>query len=138
MCFQGTGTHITRDMCFPGREHTSLVICASQVGEHISLGMWVSPSSETQGQSVGLGEKAERKAKEPLGTDSHRTISKTSRGCRLLIGHKKCFVLLCPIDEQFLLSFFHEFIHQGYCLATLARFVHQACGCTGNFYFLLS
>ena len=51
------------------------------------------------------------RAKEPLGTDSHRTMSKNSSGCRLLIGHKKCFVLLCPIGEQFLLSSFREFVH---------------------------
>ena len=57
-------------------------------------------------------------AKEPLGTDSHRAISKNSSGCGLLIGHKKCFVLLCPIGEQFLLTFFREFVHDGYCLAT--------------------
>ena len=50
------------------------------------------PSSETQGQSVGSGEKAARKF--------HQTISKDSSGCRLLIGHKKCFVLLCPISEH--------------------------------------
>ena len=74
--------------------------------------------------------------KKPVGTDSHRTISKTSSGCRLLIGHKKCFVLLCPICEQFLLSSFREFVHDGYCLSTLARFVHQACASKGNFYFL--
>ena len=54
-------------------------------------------------------------AKEPLGTDFHRAISKTSSGCRLLIGHKKCFVLLCPIGEQLLLSSFREFVHDGYC-----------------------
>ena len=54
------------------------------------------------------------RAKEPLGTDSHRTISKNSSGCRLLIGHKKCFVLLCPIGEQHLLSSFCEFVHDGY------------------------
>ena len=65
------------------------------------------------------------RAKEPLGTDSHRTISKNSSGCRLLIGHKKCFVLLCPIGEQFLLSSFREFVHDGYCLATLARLCVQ-------------
>ena len=39
-------------------------------------------SSETQGQSVGSGERARRKfqvrAKEPLGTDSHRAISQNS------------------------------------------------------------
>ena len=56
------------------------------------------------------------RAKEPLDTDSHRTVSKNSRGCRLLIWHKTCFVLLCPIGEQFLLSSFREFVHDGYCL----------------------
>ena len=35
-----------------------------------------------------------------MAADSHRTISKNSSGCRLLIGHKKCFVLLCPIGER--------------------------------------
>ena len=57
------------------------------------------PSSETQGQLVGSGEKEERKfsgAKEPLGTDSHRTISETSSGWRLLIGHKKMLCIIVP------------------------------------------
>ena len=66
--------------------------------------LWKESSLETQEQSVGSGEKAGQKfssmAKEPLGTDSHQTISKTSSGCRLLIGPKKCFVLLCPIGEH--------------------------------------
>ena len=53
-------------------------------------------------------------AKEPLGTDSHRTISKIWSRCRHLIGHKKCFVLLCPIGEQSLLSSFPEFVHDHY------------------------
>ena len=48
------------------------------------------PSSETQGQSVESGEKArecfQAMAEEPLGTDSHRTISKRSSECWLLIG----------------------------------------------------
>ena len=88
-------------------------------------------SSETQGHSVGPGEKARRKfqswAEEPLGTDSDRTISKRSSECWLLMGHKNCFVLLCPIGKQFLLSSFREFVHDGYYyLATVARFVHQA------------
>ena len=64
--------------------------------------------------------------KSPLGTDSHRTISKRSFECWLLIGHKKCFVLLCKIGEWFLQSSFREFVHDGYFLATVARFVHQA------------
>ena len=89
-------------------------------------------SSETQGQSDESGRVKRRDesfrawAEEPLGTDSHRTISKRSRECWFLIGHKKCFVLLCPIGEQFLLSSFREFVHDGYYLATVARFVHQA------------
>ena len=78
------------------------------------------PSSATQGQSVGSEKRRDKsfqvRAKEPLGTDSHRTISKNSSRCRLLIGHKKCFVLLCPIGKQFLLSSFRDFIHDGYCL----------------------
>ena len=78
-----------------------------------ALGTRIVASWETLGQSVG---RVGRKAKEPLGTDSHRAISKNSSGCRLLIGHKKCFVLLCPISEQFLLSSFREFVHDGYCL----------------------
>ena len=78
------------------------------------------PRRPRGGQS-GREKRFQIQAKEPLGTDSHRTISKNSSGCRLLIGHKKCFVLLCPIGEQFLLSFFREFVHDGYCLGTLAR-----------------
>ena len=50
------------------------------------------------------------------GTDSLRTISKTSSGCQLLIGHKKCFVLLCPIGEHILMSSFRVLVHDGYCL----------------------
>ena len=35
----GGGTHITRDMCFPGGEHISQGICVSQGGECISVGI---------------------------------------------------------------------------------------------------
>ena len=42
------------------------------------------------------------------------------------LGTKKCFVLLCPIGEQFLRSSFREFVLNCSCLATLARFVQQA------------
>ena len=96
------------------------------------------PRGSQSGREKGRDESFQVGAKKPLGTDSHRAISKNSRGCRPLIGHKKCFVLLCPIGEQFLPSSFREFVHDGYCLATLARFVHQACASKGNFYFLLS
>ena len=76
--------------------------------------------------------------KEPLGTDSHQTISKNSSRCRLLIGYKKCFVLLCPIREQFLLSSFREFVHEGYCLDHgLSAVAHAPKKCTqsANFRF---
>ena len=51
-------------------------------------------------------ESFQAQAEKPLGTDSQRTTSKRSRECWLLIGHKKCFVLLSPIGEQHLLSSF--------------------------------
>ena len=79
-----------------------------------------------RGSKSGRQRKGATKVEEPLGTDSHRTISKRSRECWHLIGHKKCFVLLCPIGEQFLLSSFREFLHDVYYLATFARFIHQA------------
>ena len=93
------------------------------------------PRGSQSGWEKRRDESFKVRAKEPLGTDRHRTISKYSSGCRLLIGHKKCFVLLCPIGEQFLLSSFREFVYDGYCLATLARFVHQACACKEIFIF---
>ena len=51
-----------------------------------------------------------------MGTESHWTISKRSRECWFLIGHKKCFVLFCPIGEQHLLSSFREFVHDSFYL----------------------
>ena len=62
-------------------------------GTGVSKRVCLVPSSETQGQSVWSGEKArecfQARAEEPLDTDSHRTISKRSSECWLLIGHKK-------------------------------------------------
>ena len=68
------------------------------------------PRGSQSGREKRRNESFQVLAKEPLGTDSHRAISKTSSGCRILIGHKNCFVLLCPIGEQFLLSSFREFV----------------------------
>ena len=106
--------------------------------EHLRINHPRRPRGSQSGREKRWDESFQVRAKEPLGTDSHRTISKNSSGYRLLTGHKKCFVLLCPIGKQFLLSSFREFVLDGYCLATLARFVHQACAYKGNFYFLLS
>ena len=84
------------------------------------------PRGSQWGREKRRDESFQSWAEEPLGTDSHRTISKRSSECWLLIGHKNCFVLLCPIGEQFLLSSSREFVHDGYYLATVARFIHQA------------
>ena len=71
-----------------------------------------------------------------MGTDSHRTISKNSSGCRLLIGHKKCFVLLCPIGEQFLLSSFRESYTTAIVSITACLFhAPKKCTQSGNFQF---
>ena len=72
------------------------------------------PGASQSGRVKRRDESFQAWAEEPLGTDSHRTISKRSSECWLLIGHKKCFVLLCPIGEQRLLSSFREFVHDGY------------------------
>ena len=62
-----------------------------------------------------LGRKAGRnfqvRPEEPLGTDSQRTISKISSRCRLLIGHKKCFVFYVPNRRTHLVSSFRVFLH---------------------------
>ena len=52
------------------------------------------PRGSQSGREKGRDESFQERAKEPPGTYSHRAISKNSSGCRLLIGHKKCFVLL--------------------------------------------
>ena len=76
------------------------------------------------------------RAEEPLGTDSHRTISKNSSRCRLLIKHKKCFVLLCPVSEHiswflFLCSYTTAIVSITACLAHAPK----KCMQSGNFQF---
>ena len=58
------------------------------------------PGGSQSGREKRRNESFQVRTEEPRGTDSHRTISKSSSRCRLLIGHKKCFVLLCPIGEH--------------------------------------
>ena len=84
------------------------------------------PRGSQSGREKWRDESFQARAEEPLGTDSHRAISRRSSEYWLLTGHKKCFVLLCPIGEQLLLSFFREFVHDCYYFAPVARFVHQA------------
>ena len=74
------------------------------------------PRGGQSGREKRCDKSFQAQVEKPLGTDSHRTISKRSSERWLLIGHKKCFVLLCPIGEQHLLSSFREFVHDGYWL----------------------
>ena len=79
--------------------------------------LWTHPRRPRGGQSEKRCNKSfQAQGDKPLGTDSHWTISKPSSICWFLIGHKKCFVLLYPIGEQHLLSFFREFVNDGYWL----------------------
>ena len=112
---------------FPGVEFLRILIWFKKRKEfccHMSTSSHPRrPRCSQSGQEKRWDESFQVWANEPLGTDSHRTISKNSCRCQLLIGHKNCFILLYPIGEQFLLSPFREFVHNGYCLATLALIV---------------
>ena len=91
---------------------------------------WTGSCSETQGRSVGPGEKARRKflstgGKAPgyrLSPDHFQKVK------RMLAPDwaQKMLCIILPIGEQFLLSSFREFVHDGYYIATVAWFVHQA------------
>ena len=50
------------------------------------------------------------RAKEPVGTDFQKFKRMPAPDWA-----QKCFVLLCPIGEQFLLCSFRKFVHDGYC-----------------------
>ena len=70
------------------------------------------PSSETQGQSVGSGEKVGRKLSNTgERAPGYRLSSNYFQKFKLMPvpdWAQKCFVLLCEIGEQFLLSSFRE------------------------------
>ena len=72
------------------------------------------PSGSQSGWEKKRDKSFQARAEEPLSTESHQTISKRSSECWLLIGHKKCFVIWCPIGEQFPLSSFREFVPDGF------------------------
>ena len=94
------------------------------------------PRGSQSGREKRQDESFQVRVKEPLGTDSHRTIYKNTSRCRLLIGHKKCFALLCPIGEQFILSSFREFVHDGYSLDQgLSGSCSKECTQSANFQF---
>ena len=90
---------------FPGVEFLRILIWFKKRKEFCSDMSTSSHPRRPRGSQSGREKRRDESfqvwAKEPLGTNSHRTISKNSCRCRLLIGHKKCFVLLYPIGEQF-------------------------------------
>ena len=88
---------------------------------HVFVYQWYAghprrPRGSQSGREKRRDKIFQAQVEQPLGTDSHRTISKRSSECWLLIEHKKFFILLCPIGEQHLLSSFREFVHDGYWL----------------------
>ena len=64
------------------------------------------PRGSQSGQEKRWEESFQVWAKEPLGTDSHRTISKHSRGCQLLIGHKNALYYCAQSANSFSWVFF--------------------------------
>ena len=64
------------------------------------------PSGSQSGREKRREQSFHVRAKEPLGTDSHRTISKTSSGCRLLIGHKHALYYCAQSSNSFSLVLF--------------------------------
>ena len=83
-------------------------------------------SSETQGQSVGPGEKARRKLSSMGGRALGYRLSpdhfQTVKG--MLASHwaQKMLCIIVPNPR----TFCPEFVHDSYFLATVARFVYQA------------
>ena len=67
------------------------------------------PGAVSRGRAKWRDESFQERAEEPLGTKSHRTISKRLCEYRLLIGQKKSFVLFCPIGKQQLSNHFRVF-----------------------------
>ena len=64
------------------------------------------PRGSQSGRKKRRDESFQARAEEDLGIDSIQTISKRLSECRFLIGHKNSFLLLCPMGERHLLSFF--------------------------------
>ena len=89
-------------------------------------------SSETQGRFVGAREnKSSKEMKRRMFTSK----AKKAPGNRLSPDHfqtalpmlppdwaEKSFVLFCPIGEQQLVRYCGVFLHDGFCIAILARF----------------
>ena len=74
------------------------------------------PRGSQSGREKRRDESFQVRAKEPLGTDSHRTISKNSSGCPAPDWAQKMLCTIVPNRRTHLLSSFRVFVHDGYCL----------------------
>ena len=89
------------------------------------------------------GEKGATKVlkQKPLGTDPRLTISKRLSECWLLIGHKKCFIIVpnrrTPSPEFFACVRTRLLLSRHSVLYLSAVWFVQGCACKGNFHFLL-
>ena len=83
------------------------------------------PGSVSRGRAKWRDKSFQERAEEPLGTKSHRTISKRLCEYRLLIGQKKSLVLFCPIGKQQLSNHFRVFLHGDCCPTIFIWLVHQ-------------
>ena len=104
---------------------------------------WKAPlesSSETQGQSVGSGRKARQKFSSKGGRAPGYRLSPNyfQKFKRISAPDwaQKMLCIIVPNRRTVSLEFF-SWVRTRRCLATLARFIHQACAYKGNFYFLL-
>ena len=74
------------------------------------------PRGSQSGREKRRDESFQVRAKEPLGTDSHRTISKNSSGCPAPDWAQKMLCIIVLNRRTHLLSSFRVFVHDGYCL----------------------
>ena len=89
----------------PRSDWSSLGFKYESSNENSTLGHPWRPRCSQSGREKRGDEGFQVRAKEPLGTDSHRAISKISSGCRLLIGRKKMLCIIVPnrrtVDPEF-------------------------------------
>ena len=95
------------------------------IQSNLELSILGDPGAVSRGRAKWRDESFQERAEEPLGTKSHRTISKRLREYRLLIGQKKSLVLFCPIGEQQLSNHFRVLLHGDCCPAIFVWLVHH-------------
>ena len=84
------------------------------------------PSSETQGQSVGQGDKVRRKFSSKGGrAPGYRLLQDHFQTVKRMLAPNWAQKVLCIIVPN-RRTVSPEFFHDGYYLATVARFVYQA------------